>query len=287
MIDLDAQRRFYAEEMEVVANLRTPALVDALATIPREQFLAPGPWTFRSEMDFMGGGPRRTPDADPRRLYHNIVVAIDLERQLYNGAPGILGACIDALGITPGAHVLHVGCGLGYYTAILAHLTGPAGRVVAIDVDEALATGARRNLAAWPWIEVRHGDGTGAGDARFDAILVNAGVTHPHDSWLAALESGGRLILPLTCSFPQMGPIGKGFFVLFTDRGEPERLDARVAGMVAIYSAVGLRDAALNERLGKAFLRSPFPPIKHLRRDAHEEGPACWLHGGSFCLSTA
>jgi hypothetical protein len=31
MIDLSDRRRFYAEEIEAVANLRTPGLVDALA----------------------------------------------------------------------------------------------------------------------------------------------------------------------------------------------------------------------------------------------------------------
>ncbi len=32
-------------------------------------------------------GPRKTPDADPRHLYHNVSVAIDPARQLFNGAP--------------------------------------------------------------------------------------------------------------------------------------------------------------------------------------------------------
>ena len=35
MRDLAALRRFYAEEIEAVANLSTPGLVDALATVLR------------------------------------------------------------------------------------------------------------------------------------------------------------------------------------------------------------------------------------------------------------
>jgi protein-L-isoaspartate O-methyltransferase len=66
------------------------------------------------------------------------------------------------------------------------------------EVDEALAVEARRNVAPFPSIEVRHGHGSAVIDEAFDAILVNAGVTHPLDVWLDALAPGGRMILPLT-----------------------------------------------------------------------------------------
>ena len=39
MSDLSAQRRFYAEEVQIAAGLQNPRLVDALATVPREAFL--------------------------------------------------------------------------------------------------------------------------------------------------------------------------------------------------------------------------------------------------------
>jgi protein-L-isoaspartate O-methyltransferase len=39
MIERDLRRRFYAEELEAVAKLRTPALVEAFANVPRERFL--------------------------------------------------------------------------------------------------------------------------------------------------------------------------------------------------------------------------------------------------------
>jgi len=34
-----------------------------------------------------------------------------------------------------GEHVVHVGAGVGYYTAILAHMVGGSGRVTAIEFD--------------------------------------------------------------------------------------------------------------------------------------------------------
>lgn len=283
-VDLAARRQFFAEEIQAVANLRTPALVEALATVPRERFLRSGPWLIRSESDFSFGGPRTTRDADPRHVYHNVGIAIDASRQLFNGMPSLIASCVDALRLMPGDHVLHVGCGLGYYSALMAHCVGPTGRLVAVDVDEALAAEAHANLASWGWVQARHGNGIDIGADTFDAILVNAGMSHPHEVWLRALRPQGRLVVPLTGTIEQMGPIGKGFVVLISDRGDGEVLDARVLTMVLIYSAVGIRDAAMNDRLGQALLRSPWPAIKALRRDSHPESPSCWLHGETFCL---
>ena len=206
MMDIELRRRFFAEELEAVCKLRTPALVDAFATVPRDQFLPPGPWTVLADSDLsftIGSGPQRlraTPDADPARVYHNIAVAIDPERQLFNGQPGTLGFWIDSLELTPGARVLHVGAGLGYYTAVMGECVGSTGRVLAFEVDEALASEASRRLASRPWIEVRHGDASAPLRETFDAILVNAGVTHPLDSWLDALAPGGHMMLPVTAS---------------------------------------------------------------------------------------
>ncbi len=91
---LDLQRQFFAEEIEAVARLKTPALVAALAAVPRERFLPPGPWTTLADVDIVAGGFSGSPakhvmtlDADPRRVYHNIGIAIDPARQLFNGQP--------------------------------------------------------------------------------------------------------------------------------------------------------------------------------------------------------
>src|SRR5512138_2464978 len=133
-IDLAVRRQLFAEDLQAICNLSTPALVDALAHVPREAFLGPGPWLVMGEGD-IGAGPRPTPDADARHVYHNYSIAIDPARQLFNGAPGVVGVSIDALGLRSGARVMHVGAGWGYYTAVLAHCVGPAGRVLALEAD--------------------------------------------------------------------------------------------------------------------------------------------------------
>jgi protein-L-isoaspartate(D-aspartate) O-methyltransferase len=189
-----------------------------------------------------GGPPRETPDADPRHVYHNVVFAIDPARQLFNGQPSTIGMWIDALGLVPGARVLHVGAGLGYYTAIMGHVVGPRGRVVAIEVDEALAFEARSNLLSLPWIDVRHGNATERFGERFDAIVINAGATHPQDAWLEALAPRGRLVVPLTLAMPPGAPLGKGFVVLLDNDRDGLEMSARVLTLVMIYSGLGIRD---------------------------------------------
>ena len=285
-MDLNMRRRFYAEEIEVTANLQSAVLVDALATIPRERFLPPGPWAIRGEADFMSP-LRQTRDADPKHVYHNLSVGIDPSRMLFNGAPGLLATAIEALALTPGARVLHLGTGLGYYTAILAHCVGESGRVVGIEVDAGLAKGARENLASMPWVDIRNDDGTAPLDEKFDAILINAGVTHPQPAWLDALAPHGRLILPLTATMGTAGPmapIGKGLLVMLTATDDPQRFDARTVTFVAIYSALSLRDAAINQEIGQALTKQPFIPLAGLRRDPHDRTENCWLHGENFCL---
>lgn len=283
-MDLDTQRRLFADQIRAAGNLQTALLVDALASVPREQFLRPGPWQMRSEGAF--GDARQTPDADPRHVYQNASIAIDPARQLFNGAPGAVTPCIDALALRSGEAVLHVGCGLGYYSAVMAHCIGPTGRLVAIEVDEVLAAEARANLASWSWVDVRQGNGTEASGESYDAVLVSAGMTHPHQTWLDALRPGGRLVLPLTFTMDQMGTLGKGVVTLLTRTGGGETLDARVVMVTMIYSAVEIRSATLNDRLRDAFIRGGKPTFNRLRRDRHEPSTTCWYHDDTFCFAS-
>ena len=123
------------------AGLRSQRLADAFARVRREDFLGPGPWQIAR-----GGATRRgyewTPDADPRHLYELVLVAIDAARGLNNGDPPSLARWFDLLEIGAGDRVAHVGCGVGYYTAILAEVVGAAGRVVGVEIDADLAARA-------------------------------------------------------------------------------------------------------------------------------------------------
>ena len=199
MVDaiVEARQR-YAEELRFTARVGSRAVVDAFATVPRERFVGPGPWRILSPMAIAEYWT--TDDADPRHLYHDVLVAIDEERRLNNGQPSLWARMYDHLELSRGAHVVHVGAGTGYYSAILAEIVGGAGRITAIEIDPALAARATENLAAWWQATVVAADGfTFRPDRPADAIIVNAGVTHFSSAWLDALATqNGRLLVPLT-----------------------------------------------------------------------------------------
>jgi protein-L-isoaspartate(D-aspartate) O-methyltransferase len=282
--EIEQLRRYFAEEIQACCGLQSTALVEALASVAREKFLGPGPWLLMGMDTSMGLQARQTPDADLRHVYHNVSIAIDLKKQLFNGQPGTICMWIDALRIKPGERVLHIGCATGYYTALIARMAGPQGRVIAFEVDPDLARAAKENLAGFNWVEVREPDSGDDVPADLDAILVNAGVTHPLPAWLDALRPDGRMILPLTfapAGMPQN--IGKGGVLVATRN--PDGFAARFIAPVAIYSCVGARNRDLNEALQNAFTKGAWFSVKRLRRDTHQAGPACWLHADGFCLS--
>jgi protein-L-isoaspartate(D-aspartate) O-methyltransferase len=285
--DLNLSRQYYAEELRAVANLQSEALVRAFAKVPREHFLGPGPWQILNPSHMIEESNeasyyRETADADPKHLYHNILVAIDAKRFLNNGQPAFLAILIDSLALMPGDTVLHIGCGTGYYSAIMAEVVGPKGHITAVEIDSELAARARSNLRNLSYIEVIEGDGGAIEPSLSDGILVNAGVTHPRATWLDSLRISGRLLLPLTVTnesdTPQSGQVLKitrqenGFTTSFICQ-------------TMIFPCSGARDPQLNDKLKEAFKRGDAKSVQSLRRDPHNEQESCWLHDEQFCLS--
>lgn len=284
MFTLDDCRRFYAEEIQFAANLTSPALIAALTSVPRERFLGPGPWQVA--MPDMATGSVQymaTPDADPRRVYHNVVIALDRSRDLTNGQPGTLAHYIDALNLAPGNRVYHLGAGVGYYTAIIAEVVGSSGTVVASEVHPELGSAAQKNLADRSNVTVHVGDGTQFDPGECDAMLINAGVTHPLPLWLEHLRHGGRLLLPITV--PMTPNLGKGVMLKIIRR--PNGYATELVGFVAIYSATSARDSQREAGLGKALATGALMKVKSVRRDKHGLEDSCAVHGDDVCLSTA
>jgi protein-L-isoaspartate(D-aspartate) O-methyltransferase len=280
---IDDCRRFYAEEIRFAANISSPALIEAFARVPREKFLGAGPWQIAFP-DLARGGAIHTTIDDPRHLYHNVLIVLDASRNLSNGQPGSLAHWINALNLKAGDRVYHMGCGVGYYTAILAEVVGGDGSVVAIDVDAGLAARARENLAGYPNVTVHAGDGATLDPGPCDAMLINAGVTHPHPPWLEQLRQGGRMVLPITVARGTTG-LGQGIMVKIVREGGG--FSADIVTFVAIYSCSSVRDPQLEPVLGKAIATGALMKLKSVRRDRHEPADSCVVHGGEVCLSSA
>lgn len=253
----------------------------AFASVPREQFVGPGPWQIL-RLEELSRGYATTPDADPRHVYDNVLVALDPSRSLNNGEPAALARWLDCLDPAPGCRFLHLGCGVGYYTAIVAEAMKPGGTVVGVEIDRRLAERARENLRGWDNASVVEGDASDAPLGPFDRILVNAGATEPLPGWLDALPVHGRLLLPLTVDGP--GPnLGVGY-MLSIERCAGT-YSAGFVSPVGVFHCAGARTREGSESLRRSFRDGGHDGVRSLRRDAHDLGPDCWLHTPRFCLS--
>ncbi len=303
---IEQRRRAYAEMLRDKAGLRSERLVRALAEVPREAFLGPGPWRIID----MARQPHYTPDAKPAHLYQDALVTIDTSRNLNNGMPSGLTRWIDALDLREGDLVAHAGCGPGYYTALMAMVVGATGRIIAYDVDADLAARAKENLAPYRNVEVLAADASKYDPGPVDAMLINAGATYPLDLWIDSLKEGGRLMLPLV-RWPSgaifgngvagwgammrvrrlagkifgsgTSPSGRGA-MMRVSRESRDHYAATFIAPVGIYPCLGALDRDADRRLEEA-LKMPAEAVRSLRREQHAKEASCWLHGAGYCFS--
>lgn len=282
--ELDIVRRAYAKQVMAAAGIGDPRVEAAYATVRREDFLGPGAWLIRR----WGRGYVATPSTDPVYLYTDDVIGILPERALNNGQPSLHAMLIASAGPRAGEHVVHVGAGVGYYTAILAELVGAAGAVTAIEFDLSLAQRAKTNLSPWPNVRVVHGDGSAVPFDPADVIYVNAGATRPTDAWLDGLKDGGRLTLPLTTNqgfrANDPGNMRRRGAVFRIERQGDEFL-ARWISPVAIFPCEGARDAASEAALAKAFETERWRGVTRLYRRDDLPAEQCWLRAPGWCLA--
>jgi protein-L-isoaspartate(D-aspartate) O-methyltransferase len=280
--ELAVVRRAYAIQVMAALGAEDARVEAAFAAVRREDFLGPGPWQI---LRWRSPQPKyaATPNADPVHLYIDGVVGILPERNLNNGQPSLHALLIAAAAPQAGEHVVHIGTGTGYYTAILAELAGPSGRVTAVEFDEGLAARAAVNLASRPQVRVVSGDGTRLRFDPADVVYVNAGATRPADAWLDALNDSGRLILPLTAAgFPQ-GDSRRGAVFRIERRGGD--FLARRISPVAIFPCEGGRDEASERAVAAALDKGGVERVARLYRRDDVTDEQCWVKAPGWCLA--
>lgn len=194
---LEDYRRYYAELLvRSIGRPKDQSLQNAFQTVPREDFVGCGPW----KVPDLQGGYVETPTSNVEFLYQDILIALDTEKGINNGSPSLHAGNIAALGISSGESIVHVGAGTGYYTAILAELTGASGSVVAYEYEPSLAKQGEQALQRWPQTKLIQGSVFDANIPRADVIYANAGMPQIEPGWIEQLNDRGRLLFPLTCS---------------------------------------------------------------------------------------
>jgi protein-L-isoaspartate(D-aspartate) O-methyltransferase len=115
--------------------------------------------------------------------------------------PTIMARMLDQLDVEPGQRILEIGAGTGYNAALLAHLVGPNGSVVTVDIDPDITADAQAHLATAGAdnVTVITGDGwAGAAEhGPFDRIQSTVGVWDLAPAWIHQLQPRGVIVVPL------------------------------------------------------------------------------------------
>jgi protein-L-isoaspartate(D-aspartate) O-methyltransferase len=182
MFDTVAARRVMVDCQVRTADVTDPDLIAAMLALPRERFV---------------------PAALAEQAYRDGDIAIGGNRALLK--PMVLAKLIQAAQVRRDDHVLDVGCGTGYSSAVLARL---AGSVVALEEDAALAQRAKETLPATGGSAVAIASGPLTAGwpaaAPYDVILLNGATEIVPETLGRQLKPSGRLAC--ICG---SGPTGK------------------------------------------------------------------------------
>ena len=156
-------------------GIRDPRVLEAMRAVPRHEFVPQEFWD---------------------RAYDDHPLPIGWEQTI--SQPYIVALMLEHLGLTGAEHVLEVGTGSGYVTALLSVLCA---EVYSVERHAELAATAERTLARLGHANVKFRVGDGAlGWAEFapyGAILVSAAAREIPDALFKQLREGGRMMIPV------------------------------------------------------------------------------------------
>jgi protein-L-isoaspartate(D-aspartate) O-methyltransferase len=178
---LEAARQAMLRQL-AARGIRSTRLLAAIDRVPRE--------------DFLPAGVRHLAYADR---------AVPIGESQTISQPYIVALMTDALQLSGSEHVLEIGTGSGYQTALLAEL---AVSVVSVERHASLSQAAGQALDACGYrnVELVVGDGTLGWPARapYDRILVAAAADHIPPALEEQLVEGGILVIPIGRPTSQM-----------------------------------------------------------------------------------
>ncbi len=213
---IDTARNAMVDDLRQRRIIHTPAVERAFRRVYRHGFVnAP----YAVAVDTLAEEFIETDD--PRRVYADVTVAIDQEKNIYCLRPGLVAQQLEQLAVAEGMRVLHVETGGGYCTALLAELVGERGSVLGVEYEEEIAKFAAASLAkaGYTTVTVRAEDGAaGVPEAGpYDRILISAGAGDIAPAWIDQLGDEGRLVLPL-CHLGPLGPAISGGVILTIEK---------------------------------------------------------------------
>ncbi|MEV2276928.1 methyltransferase, FxLD system [Nocardiopsis sp. NPDC049922] len=180
-----AARQALVDQLRHGGHVRTARVAEAFRTVPRHAFVPNAPLE----------------DAYAPRMTVSIKDNDDGRSISCASAPRIVAMMLEQAALEPGMRVLELGTGTGYNAGLLAHLVGPTGRVVTIDVDSDVTDHATDRLKdnGVDNVRVVLGDGAlgHADGAPYDRIIATVGSHQIPAAWVHQLADDGRLIAPV------------------------------------------------------------------------------------------
>jgi len=156
-------------------GIRDAAVLRAMETIPRHQFVPP---------------------SEEARAYNDSPLEIGNGQTI--SQPFIVAYMTELLQVSPHHRILEIGTGCGYQTAILATL---AAEVFTLEIHPQLQDAARDRLAALGFTNIHFDIGDGHFGwpeiAPFDRIMVTAGALKLPPVLVDQLAPSGRMVIPV------------------------------------------------------------------------------------------
>ncbi len=174
-VETAAARARMVREQIVARGISDPRVLDAMARVPRHEFIPAG---RRGE------------------AYEDWPLPIGYGQTI--SQPYIVAFMTAALAPKPADRVLEIGTGSGYQAAVLACLVA---EVYTVEIVEPLAQRAEADLRRLGYgsVKVRAGDGYHGWPeaAPFDAIIVTCAPEAVPQALVEQLKEGGRMIIPV------------------------------------------------------------------------------------------
>jgi demethylmenaquinone methyltransferase/2-methoxy-6-polyprenyl-1,4-benzoquinol methylase len=201
----------------------------------------------------------------PEAVCHFDTLAADPRWQVFSAAERRkVGAFVQRWRIKRGDRVLEPGCGSGRLTAVLATLTGPAGRVVAFDASRALMRlAAQRHLPPQVTFRTARAETLALAPESFDHVVCfnvfphlvpQAGIAR---RLTAALRPGGVFWIAHTCS--------RAFVNAVHRRGPPALHDHLLPAprkLARLLREAGLKDIEIDDGADRFLARAVRPTLQ-------------------------
>lgn len=172
-----------APPIKELGKVTNPAVLEAFAAIHREDFVPPDMKPIASLNEALPIGCNQT-----------------------ISQPMVVGFMLELLDPKQGNHILDVGAGSGWTTALLSHIVGKEGKVVGLEIIPELAKFGKDNVAKYDFIEQGIAkylcqDATQGYpfEAPYDGILVSASLPKKElpRAWREQVTIGGKIVLPI------------------------------------------------------------------------------------------